>query len=59
LPGLVVAKHRVECGDDFAHAGGERYVLVLAGLKQARVKAFDVGVIADRDIAPRKNAVRE
>jgi hypothetical protein len=42
MPGLVVAQHGVQSGDHFADAGGERDVLVFAGLEQTLVEAFDI-----------------
>jgi hypothetical protein len=49
LPGLVVAQHGVEGGDDFSNASGERDLLVFARLQQTLVEAFDLGVVTRRD----------
>ena len=48
FPGRISSDHRVEDGEQFSHAGGERHFGRFSGLSQAVVEATHYGVAAER-----------
>jgi len=41
LPGWLLLDHRIEHGQPFAHAGGQRHVLLCAGRQEALIEPVD------------------